>query len=114
MKGIHRGNKLWEGHRIILPQHEDALWEKRRHQEEIIPPKIDEDELEQMSRRIGWAMEEERPILLTIAGKYGAETFCGFIERIAFHEQRVKMRNGRDIRWIPFHSIIGVEEPYED
>ncbi|WP_140413565.1 YolD-like family protein [Marininema halotolerans] len=99
---------------MILPQHEDALWERRRHQEVFIAPNLDEDELEQMSRRVRWAMEEERPIMITVAERYGPETFCGFIERVLLQEQVIKIRNGREIRWIPFPSIIGVEEPYED
>ena len=37
VKALERGNKLWEGHRVILPEHEEQLWRDRKKKEEYHP-----------------------------------------------------------------------------
>jgi len=40
---MNRGNKLWEGHRIILPEHRDLLFDHREKEREYQPPELAED-----------------------------------------------------------------------
>lgn len=47
MKALERGNKLWEGHRIILPEYEDQLWRERKKKEEYRPPALEPEALEE-------------------------------------------------------------------
>lgn len=62
---MDRENKLWEGHRVILPEHRDLLFERREKQREYQPPELAEDEIEEISRLISWSKSQERPITLT-------------------------------------------------
>ncbi|MBN2910751.1 hypothetical protein JQC72_14720 [Polycladomyces sp. WAk] len=45
MKELDRGNKLWVGHRMILPKHESLLHEQEKKQKMFQLPELDEDHL---------------------------------------------------------------------
>ncbi len=57
---LEHGNQLWEGHRMILPEHEDALRRKRRRQEEYRPLELDPDALETIGRKIQRSCLDEK------------------------------------------------------
>src|SRR5699024_12696897 len=90
MKALERGNKLWEGHRIILPEYEDQLWRERKKKEEYRPPA-----LEEIGRMIEWSKVEEQAIVITYASKYGPKKYIGHVVRIDPVERWLVMRNGR-------------------
>ena len=69
---MNRGNKLWEAHRIILPEHRAALLEKDFEEHHFFPrPEIDEDKLAEMSETIGAAMAEGRLVTVQVYERYG-------------------------------------------
>lgn len=49
---MDRGNKLWEGHRVVLPEHRDLLFKHKQKEKEYHPPEPAEDQIEKMSRVI--------------------------------------------------------------
>ncbi|MFC4077831.1 YolD-like family protein [Salinithrix halophila] len=114
MKGLDRGNKLWEGHRMILPEHEERLWKERRKAEAYVPPDLDPDQLAEIGRMIERALLEEEPILITYASKYGPKKVCGFVARIDSVERWILIKNGDHREMIPFRNILGAESPPED
>ena len=114
MKALERGNKLWEGHRIILPEYEDQLWRERKKKEEYRPPALEPEALEEIGSMIEWSKVEEQAIVITYASKYGPKKYIGHVIRIDPVERWLVMRNGEDKELIPFPAIIGVEEPSDD
>ncbi|PTX48304.1 hypothetical protein C8P63_14613 [Melghirimyces profundicolus] len=52
VKALERGNKLWEGHRMMLPEHEVQLQEERKRKEEYRPPELAPDALEEIGRML--------------------------------------------------------------
>lgn len=78
---MNRGNKLWEGHRIILPQHRDLLFDSRQKERKYRPPELAEDEMEEISRLIAWSKTQEKPITLIYAEKYGPRRITGVIDQ---------------------------------
>lgn len=114
VKALERGNKLWEGHRMILPEYEEELWRERKKKEEYRPPELDPDALEEIARMIEWSMTEEEPVEITYASKHGPKTYIGHVVRIDPVERWLIMRNGREKEMIPFSIILGAGEPPED
>lgn len=114
MKALERGNKMWEGHRMTLPEHAEALGEARREQERYEPPVLSEDALVEMGRLIERSYREEEPILLTIAGKWGSKKHLGFVTRIDAVEQWLVLQNGSERELIPFRLVMAAEELVED
>ncbi len=55
------GNKLWEGHQVILP--EIGSLDRRQKMREYQPAELIEHEIEKTSRLISWSKAQERPSL---------------------------------------------------
>lgn len=107
---MDRGNKLWEGHRVILPEHRDLLFERRQKEQEFHLPELTEDQMEEISRLIAWSKIEERAITLTYAERYGPKQITGVIIRVNPIERWLIIESEEDRRMIPFTQIIGAEE----
>lgn len=70
--GDDRGNKLWEGHRMILPEHRRAMMDQEYEQLHFVPrPALGEDKLAEMSETIGAAMAKGRLVTVQIYKRYG-------------------------------------------
>jgi hypothetical protein len=82
MERLDRGNKLWIGHRIILPEHESLLREQVRKREVFQPPDLDKDQLQEMEYIMQRAMHEDMAVIATYATTYGPEEFCGIIMKV--------------------------------
>ena len=57
---MDRGNKLWEGHRLLLPQHRDLILEEKQKAKEYHPPELAADELEALDRTIRWSRAKKK------------------------------------------------------
>lgn len=107
---MDRGNKLWEGHRVILPEHRDLLFDSRQKQREYQPPELAEDEVEEISRLISWSKAQEKPITLIYADRFGPKRITGVIVRIDPIERWLILQGEEDRRMIPLAQIVGAEE----
>ena len=107
---MDRGNKLWEGHRVILPEHRDLLFDSRQKQREFQPPELAEDEVEEISRLISWSKAQEKPITLIYADRYGPKRITGVVVRIDPIERWLVIEGEEDRELISFSKIIGAEK----
>lgn len=107
---MDRGNKMWEGHRVILPEHRDPLLEQKRKEKVYHPPELADDALEEINRLIEWSRVKKKPIMLTYASKYGPKRCTGYVVSVNPIERWLVIRNGEDKRMIPLSKIIGAEE----
>lgn len=65
--GIARGNKLWEGNRMILPEHRKYMLELEIQRERFVErPELDEDKLMEMNQLVQAAMNDQRLITLKL------------------------------------------------
>ncbi|MGI6126143.1 MAG: YolD-like family protein [Planifilum sp.] len=106
---MDRGNKLWEGHRILLPQHRDLIWEERQREKEYQPPELAADALETLDRVIRWSRMKKKPIILTYASKYGPKRCIGYVLNIHPIEGWLILQQGEERRMIPLSKIVGAE-----
>ncbi len=106
---MDRGNKLWEGHRILLPQHRDLIWEERQREKEYQPPELAADALETLDRVIRWSRMKKKPIILTYASKYGPKRCTGVVLNINLLEGWIILQSGEEKRLIPLSKIVGAE-----
>ncbi|MFS8512627.1 MAG: YolD-like family protein [Planifilum fulgidum] len=106
---MDRGNKLWEGHRLLLPQHRDLILEEKQKAKEYHPPELAADELEALDRTIRWSRAKKRPIVLTYASKYGPKRCTGVVLNINLLEGWIILQSGEEKRLIPLSKIVGAE-----
>ena len=107
---MDRGNKMWEGHRIILPEHRDLLFDHKQKEREYHQPDLAEDQIEKVGRVIERSVMEKRTIVLTYANKYGSKRFVGTIVRVNPFEHWLIIQNEEDKKLIPMSKIIDAEE----
>lgn len=62
---LRRGNLLWEGSRMFLPEHKEALLQRKQMQRKKARPALDSDQLEEMDRLLHEAMEFAKPVRVT-------------------------------------------------
>ena len=106
---MNRGNKLWEGHRLLLPHHRDLILEEKQKAKEYHPPELADDELEELDRMIRWSRARQEPIVLTYASKYGPKRCTGYVLNINPIEGWLILQNGEEKRMIPLSKIVGAE-----
>lgn len=110
---MDRGNKLWEGHRMILPEYEEGLRLERKRKSVYRPPDLHPDVLENIERQIQHSYMDETPIVITYADTYGPRKICGYVMKINSTEQFILIQNGERQKRIPFALILDAEEPPE-
>ncbi|SEM74004.1 YolD-like protein [Mesobacillus persicus] len=103
-----RGKMKWKG-AFFMPEQVKAQHELWRDTQRQIKPIIDEDEKEEFDQQIGYAMEYNLPVKLTIWGDGFTEVITGkvyYIDQIT-HQLRIETKPGEFER-VAFASVIGV------
>jgi hypothetical protein len=108
---LYRGNKLFEGSRMLLPEHVELIREHQKKQQEYQPPLLDDDQLEQMSRMIQEAYVTEKPLLVTYATKYEPRQFCGYVEKIDQYNRTIHLSFGSEKMMIDFDKLVSIDWP---
>jgi hypothetical protein len=106
---LDRKNMLWEGSRMFLPEHRQALVEQRNRANDFTPPELDDDRWMEINRLILEALHGDFPLLIRYVENHRPQERCGFIQKINPHERWLCLADGRDLRTIPFASIYSVE-----
>lgn len=63
---LKRGNLLWEGSRMFLPEHKQSLLERKRLKQKLQKPILDPDKLEEMNQTLCAAMEFAQDITVSL------------------------------------------------
>lgn len=79
---LKRGNLLWEGSRMFLPEHREQLLERRRNRREFRMPELDEDWLNEISRALSESLEYQHPITIVYGPQYETQQVTGVVRRI--------------------------------
>jgi hypothetical protein len=106
---LKRGNMLWESSRMFLPEHKEQLLEKRRRQNEFVIPLLDEDQLYEINRISSEALHTKRSVVITHAGQYESERFCGCITRIDYHNALLRIEGMSETLILRFDHLLNVE-----
>lgn len=108
-KQLYRGNILWESSRMFLPEHKQALHERKKENKKVPRPIIDEQLLQQLNERVHYALMTKRKVTIT----YWEDGFffkkSGTIERVHVEKQLLILRNHNEKRLIPLNYIQSVE-----
>lgn len=109
-KGLKRGNLLWEGSRMILPEHREQLLEYRRKQNEFQVPELDEDQIAEINRMLAEAIREKRPVTAVCIGLSGPESFSGYVKWVNPAKKRIEIQQ-RDSETVvlDFAELLKIE-----
>jgi len=99
-------NKLWEGHRMLLPRMREKILSNNR--EKISPPQLSEEALARIEEKIRFAGHFQKPLLITYYQKNRVEECLAFTFRLQPGILECAFDKGQKLR-IKFTDIINVE-----
>lgn len=101
-----RGNLLWEGSRMMLPEHREQLLERRARLDDTAMPELDEQQCEQLDA----AFRTHQPVRLTVHDGRKRHTLTGVIRKLDILEQSctVELASGV-VERVTLAKIIDVE-----
>lgn len=100
-------NGLWESSRMIIPQHKEALLRHQHEQHRQERPNLDDQVIEEVSRRLQWSMENREPIVLELYNPFEQREVSGIVVDIDMIGQRVRLQKGDERHWIQVEDILG-------
>ncbi|WP_147804206.1 YolD-like family protein [Alkalicoccus halolimnae] len=102
---LRRGNLMWEGSRMMLHEHREAL--EKYHEEKLKqpPPDPSPEDLSEMGAAAMDSLQYEMDVIVT----YWKEGFYyevpGIIDRVDQARREIKFEG----EWIPFHHLRWIE-----
>lgn len=107
---LNRGNKLFEGSRMVLPEHRKSIRDRSWEQDHLVePPILDEQQLEELQYTIVTAIEEERKVEIFYHINRQRFSRIGVIEGMDVYAKmlKVKERDGSKAL-VSFQTIASV------
>ncbi|HBU81786.1 MAG TPA: YolD-like family protein [Paenibacillus sp.] len=103
-------NGVYEGSRIILPEHRDAFLKDQKEQERRGKPVLDEQEMQLIEEAIFESYQECKSITLTLFNPFDDEELRGVVTLIDKPNRRIKLVRGEeDYSWPKIEEIISAE-----
>lgn len=100
------GNGIFEGSRIILPEHREAYLNEMSVQERRGKPVLDEQEIQLIEQAIFESYQECRSVTLTVFNPFDDEEIRGVVAAIDKPSRRIKLvRSEEDYSWIRIEEI---------
>ncbi|MCZ8514347.1 YolD-like family protein [Paenibacillus filicis] len=103
------GNLVWEGSRMMLPEHKQALIKQRISLKKQTRPELTEEEQQEMFGRLKASRSEKIEVTITVYGEYENQSFTGIVTGIDPRLYLVKLEFNHDWKLFDFTDIIGVE-----
>ncbi len=108
-EGLRRGNLLWEGSRMFLPEHKEQLLEHRRQLNRKERPELDEQRIEQLSQILRQAIHSGAETAITCYDPDHERVVCGKIGKVDAAGRRLQLRTEQSIIWIPLDDLLQIE-----
>ncbi|MDP5275260.1 YolD-like family protein [Chengkuizengella axinellae] len=102
-------NMMWEGSRIILPEHREMmnLYQKERNRK--TKPELAEEEVNIISEQLSESMINESEITIELFTAFGENTLkTGTVTKFDTQLRQIKLESKDDYEWIKFSEILSV------
>jgi hypothetical protein len=103
-------NLRWESSRMMLPEHVEAIKRHRVDLQRISQPILDEQEIEEISRKLGESLSEYAPISISLYRQGFIEELSGIVQKIDPGNHEITVTDyGQERHKIMFDSILNVD-----
>lgn len=100
------GNGIYEGSRIILPEHREAYLNEMNVQERRGRPILNDQEVQLIEESFMESYQECRSVTLTVFNPFDDEEIRGVVASIDRPNRRIKLVRGEeDYSWIKLEEI---------
>lgn len=102
-------NLMWESSRWMLPEHRQALRTFRREQERQERPHFDEQWMEELNRKLHWALHAKQPVKIELFGEWGNRKVTGIIDALDPQLGRLKLVDNGEVEWLPVADVVEID-----
>ncbi|MCM3291806.1 YolD-like family protein [Paenibacillus sp. MER 180] len=102
------GNGIFEGSRLIIPEHREAMLRHNRERQRIQRPVIDEQEWEQIGNRLQESMQERTTITVLLFDPFEQIEVTGVVVDIDMYGRRFKLLQDEEWQWVKLEDVIEV------
>jgi hypothetical protein len=106
MAGKLEANGLWEGSRMIMPEHKARILDDALNEETRKKPDLDPQVLIEISQVLAQSLEDCSPITLTLFGEYEDKTIHGIVMKVDRQRGQIKFRHDDDWDWIKVEDVV--------
>ncbi|GAE34372.1 YolD-like family protein [Halalkalibacter akibai] len=105
---LQRGNLLWESSRMFLPEHKQALLQRKEELKKVEKPSLDEQELEEISQIVLDSLKHELDVKVTYWKDGFFRELTGIIDKVDLQLKRIKVKIGEEIDFIAIDCVKSV------
>jgi hypothetical protein len=110
MNKIAKGSNMrWEGSRMMLPEHVEALKKLKEDNKKIPKHELDEQELEEIGIVVMDSLNHELEVLVTYWKDGFYHELVGTIDKVDMQTKRIKLRMGDEYEYINIDCLKSVE-----
>jgi len=110
MNKVTKGsNMMWEGSRIMLPEHIAALRHRKEEQKKLPKPELDEQELQEIGIVIMESLNYEINVLITYWDEGYFREIISVVDKVDLQTKRIKLNIDDDIKYISIDCLKEVE-----
>ncbi|MFC0471893.1 YolD-like family protein [Halalkalibacter kiskunsagensis] len=108
---ISKGSNMrWEGSRIMLPEHVEALRKLKEEHKKVPKPELEEQELQEIGIVVMDSLNYELQISLSYWNDGFYKDVVGVIDRVDMQSKRIKIRlNDDDFEFVDIDCLKSVE-----
>jgi hypothetical protein len=107
---MKRGNLLWEGSRMMLPEHRESLIKHREQERLRSRAELNIDQLELLAYELMSAYQEGYPARITEFHACGDIQHTGRITKIDQVLRRIKIEQEDGAFWLELDNIVKIEK----
>ncbi|WP_342479502.1 YolD-like family protein [Paenibacillus sp. FSL F4-0097] len=100
------GNGLWEGSRMIMPEHKIRILDDALNEETRKKPDLDPQAMVEISQVLAQSLEDCSPITLTVFKEYEDMQIHGIVMRVDQQLNQIKFRQGDYWDWINLEDVV--------
>ncbi|WP_413380083.1 YolD-like family protein [Alkalihalobacillus sp. 1P02AB] len=106
---LKRGNLLWEGSRMFLPEHKEALLKQKEEEQKVPKPELDEQAFQEIAIVILDALNHTLPVSIDYWTLGKIKQAEGLVNRVHEREQLIYLETANGPITLNFNSLINVE-----
>jgi hypothetical protein len=101
-------NKMWEGSRMMLPEHVTMLRQHAIEKKKKTKPELDEQAVNDLAIQIQQAYQNSLVVSIAVFDVFEDQMLTGRITRLDPQLKQLKLERGEDFEWIRFSDILNI------
>lgn len=106
---LERGNLLWESSRMFLPEHKQALLDRKAQLKKEAKPELDEQELDEIGLVVFDSLKHELHVKITYWNEGFFRELIGIIDKVDLQLKQIKLRMDEEIDFIAIDCLKSVD-----